>query len=83
MKEKKIDHSNPCVIITDGDTRYDKGFYISSSPVLDETECNISFSAPMVHENRIMILANNMDSGYLAIDVETRKRLAAWLLEGL
>jgi hypothetical protein len=78
----EINHSNPGIIITDGETLYDKALYIVSDPDLEKSD-NISFSKPMLHEKRIMIMTNNADSSYFAIGVKERGQLAAWLLDGL
>lgn len=80
---KEVNHSNATLIETNGDSLYDKALYISSSMSLEDKHATrISFSKEL-HSGVMMILSDNCDSGYLAIGREERKRIAAWLLEGI
>ena len=77
-----INHSNAGIIITDGETIYDKAMYIVSDANMEKANY-ISFSKPLTDKKQILIQVHSMDASFLAIGIEERKKLASWLMEGI
>jgi len=84
MGSTEVNHSNAAVVVLDGESLYDKALYIQSDLDLEKSD-NINFSKPLTSKQQIVIQFNTQPDGasFLAIGIEERKKLAAWLLEGL
>jgi len=80
---KEVNHSNATLIETAGEKLYDKALYISSSKDLENREATRMNFSKELHCGKMLIQFDNCDGAYLAIGVEERKRIAAWLLEGI